>query len=453
MSLPSIVKRFIPPIISLAMFMEALDTTVINTAIPTMAESLKVGPVDLKIALISYLLSLAIFIPISGWLADKFGMKKIFMIAMTIFTVSSIFCGFSNNLWELVIARTVQGLGGALMVPVGRLMILKWFDRTELVQTMNKIIVPALIGPALGPLLGGWITETFSWRWIFWVNIPFGILTLLLAYYFLPESRAEKIEPFDKIGFILFGLGLAGFTFGLSGLSEETFQFKPILEIIFASLILLGIYSLRPKRHHLLRIRTFRLSIMGNIFTRLGFGAMPFLLPLMLQIPLGYSPQFSGLIVAMTAIGAMFVKSFSRDLLAYFGFKYLLLINTILLGLSLSLFSTLTSSTSVILMILYGLICGFLASLQFSGMNPLAFSETLPQELSHATSIHSVTIQISQSFSVALSALVLKNVGVHHLTLKAFHLTFLIFSIITMLASSVFLFMQKNDGANLIGEK
>ncbi len=462
MNISPAVKRFILPIASLAMLMETVDMTIINTAIPAMSKSLHVGPIDLKIALISYLLSLAIFIPISGWLADKYGIKKVFIIALGIFTLSSISCGFSNNLWELVIGRTIQGLGGSLMAPLGRLMVVKWFERDELIQTMNRVVIWALIGPALGPLLGGFLTEHFSWRWIFWVNIPFGIINIILAHYLLPESRAEKIHKLDITGFLLFGLGLAGLTFGLSALSEEGLNLSIIIPIIAFSLLLLISYILHSKRQNfpvlntnLFRLRTFRLSILGNILTRLGFGGIPFLLPLMLQIPLRYSPQFAGGIVAAFAIGAMIVKLFSKRLISYTGFKKLLLINTVLLGLSLSLFASITATTSSIIIVLFVLISGFFASLQYSCMNPLAFSDTSPNETSGATSIHSVTIQISASFSVAICALILKKFshsspGEHLLNLSDFHYTFLIVSLMTILSTAVFFFLKKEDGSNLI---
>jgi len=462
MNISPAIKRLIPPIVSLALLMETVDMTIINTAIPAMSKSLHVGPIDLKIALISYLLSLAIFIPISGWLADKYGIKKMFIIALGIFTLSSVSCGFSDNLWELVIARIFQGMGGSLMAPLGRLMIVKWFERDELVQTMNRVVILALIGPALGPLLGGFLTETFSWRWIFWVNIPFGLMNILLAYFLLPESRAEKTHKLDITGFLLFGLGLAGLTFGLSALSEDAMNLSLVILILIFSVVLIIFYILHSRRQifpvlntSLFRLRTFRLSILGNIFTRLGFGGLPFLLPLMLQIPLGYSPQHAGGIVAAFAVGAMLVKSFSKRILVFAGFKRLLLINTVLLGLSLLLFATVTPGTSSIMMIIFVLISGFFASLQYSGMNPLAFAETSPEELSNATSIHSVTIQISSSFSVAICALILKkfshsSAGGHVLNLTDFHDTFLIISLMTIVSSIVFLFLKKEDGLSLV---
>ncbi len=455
-------KRVIPPIVALAIFMEAVDTTIINTAIPTMAQSLHVSVVDLKIALISYLLSLAIFIPISGWLADKFGTKKVFMSAIIVFTLSSMACGFSTQLYGLVIARFFQGMGGALMIPVGRLIIVRVFDRSELITTMNRVIVPALIGPALGPLLGGIISEAFSWRWIFWVNVPFGIINLSLAYYYIENVKIKNLPPLDKIGFLLFGFGLAGLVFGFSALSETGFSVTLIALIFFTSGIFLLTYAFYSRKikypvlkMKLFALRTFRISVLGNLITRLGFGGVPFLVPLFLQIPLGYSPEMSGLMVAVTAIGAMLTKAFSRKITAIFGFRKLLLINTAAMGLALWLFMLVNPGTSWFVIGLFTLIFGILMSLQFSTMNPLSYSEVSQEDSGYVTSIVSVVQQVAASFGVATTALILKRFDIFGkiepvLNLSDFHRTFFLLGAFTILTSVVFLFLKKEDGQNLI---
>jgi EmrB/QacA subfamily drug resistance transporter len=455
-------KRIIPPIVALAIFMEAVDTTIINTAIPSMAHSLSVSVIDLKIALISYLLSLAIFIPISGWLADKFGTQKIFMSAILVFTLSSLACGFSTELYQLVLARFLQGMGGAFMIPVGRLIIVRLFHRTELISAMNRVILPALIGPALGPLLGGIISETFTWRWIFWVNIPFGILNFILAYYWIENVKTQKPLPLDKIGFLLFGLGLAGLVFGFSALSESGISRQFTFLVFLLSFILLISYALYATRskHPVLKIqlfliRTFRVSVMGNLITRLGFGGIPFLLPLFLQIPLNFSPQSAGMMVALTALGAMFIKFFSQFLVSTFGFKKLLLFNTIALGISLWLFIFVHQESSILIIAIFSLIYGVCASLQYSAMNPIAYSDISDEDIGPATSILSVNQQVSMSFGVAACALILKHFKIFStneplLTLSDFHHTFFVLGFITIIAASVFLFLKKDDGENLI---
>ncbi|HEX2548430.1 MAG TPA: MFS transporter, partial [Gammaproteobacteria bacterium] len=324
-------KKMITFVISLAMFMEAVDTTVINTAIPSMGQSLMVNPIDLKLALISYLLSLSIFIPISGWMADKFGIKRVFMSALLIFSVSSLWCGFSHSLTELVIARAVQGIGGALMVPIGRLIIVSSFKRHELILTMSRVVIVGALGLLLGPVFGGIISHYLTWRWIFWINIPVGIINILLAYIYLKEFPAKKVVPLDKLGFILFGAGLAGLTFGVSAIRESSISISISIGFIVTAILLLITYVWHS-RHvkspivntDLLRIRTFQVSILGNIFSRLGFGAVPFLLPLMLQISLDYPAQISGLLLAPIAIGLLFVKPLIMRTLRWFGYKKLL---------------------------------------------------------------------------------------------------------------------------------
>jgi len=452
------IKRMVPPIVSLALFMEAIDTTIINTAIPSMAQSFRVSAIDLKITLISYLVSLAIFIPISGWLADRFGAKKIFMSAVVIFTLSSLACGFSQSLYELVVARLFQGLGGSLMIPVGRLIIVRLFHRTELIQTMNRVIIPALIGPALGPLLGGVITEQFSWRWIFWVNIPFGIVNFILAHYWLQDFKATKISAFDYTGFILLGVGLAGFAFGFSALSESAIHFSYAMSVIVLALLFLLGYFWHATRHTpvllslaLFKFRTFRVSILGNLCSRLGISGVPFLLPLLLQIGLKYSPQVSGAMVAFLAVGAILGKFVSRRVIRFFGFKKILIINTLLLGLSLWLFMLINAQLFWGYIALITLLYGIMTSLQFSSMNPLVYAD-VPAELSSTvTSWVSVTQQMATSFGVATCALILGRFKT--LSVSDFHSTFFILGIITIVASLVFLGLKKNDGGSLLNEQ
>lgn len=457
-------KRMIPPIVALAIFMESVDISIINTAIPSMARSLHVNVINLKVALISYLLSLAIFIPISGWLADRFGTRNIFMGAIAIFTISSAACGFSKDLFELVLARFFQGMGGALMIPVGRLIIVRLFDRSELISAMNRVIVPALIGPALGPFLGGIISQNFSWPWIFWVNIPFGVLNLVLAYYWIQNVKLEKNPPFDGWGFVLFGLGLAGLVFGFSALTESGISPALIYAVFSLSVLLLisYVYYSTQVEHPVLKIsllstRTLRISVLGNLFSRLGFGGIPFLLPLFLQIPLGYSPTIAGLCVALTAIGAMLIKVVSKNLARRFGFKRLLLMNTFLIGFDLWLFMLVHPGTPLFLIGIFTLFLGILLSLQFSSMNPMAYADIPSEDTGAVTSIMSMMQQVAMSFGVAITALVLKHFVIFGaeprvLSLSDFHHTFFILGLLTILSSTVFLRLKKEDGQNLIHE-
>ncbi len=455
-------KNIILLIVSFAMFMEAVDTTVINTAIPAMSHSLNVNPLDLKLALISYLLSLAIFIPISGWVADKFGVKKVFMIAVGVFTASSIWCGFTHNLFELITARIVQGLGGSLTLPVGRLIIVRTCERHELISKMSIVVMVASLGMMLGPVLGGFITNYFTWRWIFWVNVPVGLLTILLSIYLLPAMPARPVAALDKLGFILFGSGLATLTFGLSTFSESNVSSSHSLFLIAIAFVLLTLYiwHSRGRAHpivkvELLRERTFRVSVLGNLLARLGFGGVPFLIPLLLQLSLGFSPQLSGMLLAPTAFGVLMVKSFSLPILRYFGYKKLLILNTFLVSFSLWSFATIGQSTSIASIALLSFIYGFLISLQYTGMNSLAYANVSSENISAATSIMSTIQQLAQSFGVAVAALFVRyfSSGYSVDTLvspSVFHKTFITMSLITFLSVVIFIQMRKEDGQELI---
>lgn len=454
--------RIIPIIVSLAFFMESMDSTVINTAIPAMSQSLNVNPVDLKIALISYLLSLAMFIPISGWLADKFGTKKVFITAFLIFTLSSFWCGFSHNLYELVIARFIQGLGGALNLPVGRLIILRTFGRHNLINTMSRIVTVGALGLMLGPVLGGLITHYLSWHWIFWINLPIGFIAILLASYGLTNPTLQPVPPLDKKGFILFGGALAGFTFGLSEMSESTVSLARGATIILLAVILFILYVWHSRRQpnpivktDLLKLRTFKISVLGNLLSRLGFGGVPFLLPLLLQIGLGFPAQLSGLLLAPTAVGVVIVKPYLVRLLRFFGYKRLLILNTTLAAISLWTFIFVNHGTSLFIIGSLTFLYGLMISIQYSAMNTLAYSDIPAEHLSAATSIMSTLQQISQSFGVAVSALFLRyfsslstlNFG---LTTSIFHHTFFVIGLITLLSSVIFLYLKKGDGRQMI---
>lgn len=449
--------------VALAMFMEAVDTTIINTAIPVMAASLEVNPIDLKLALISYLLSLAIFIPISGWIADKFGIKKVFMIAVIIFTLSSVWCGFTQNLWALIVARIIQGLGGSLTLPIGRLIILRTCQRHELVSKMSIVVMVAALGMMLGPLLGGVITHYFSWRWIFWVNAPAGILTLLLSAKLLPFMPSYKVPPLDKIGFVLFGTGLATLTLSLSLFSESRVSILQSLSIFLAAILLLLGYSWHSyKRQNpivkieLLTIRTFRISVVGNLLVRMSFGGMPFLLPLLLQIGLHFSPQLSGLLLAPIALGVFVVKPLSMTILRRLGYRKLLIFNTIFISLSLWSFSSINEKSSIFEISCLTFIYGFLVAMQYTGMNSLAYSNINDNDMSPAASIMATIQQLAQSFGVAISAILLSFFSYEfsehqQLTTKIFHQTFVTLGILTILIGLIFTRLKTEDGQEMIG--
>lgn len=455
-------KKIIPFIVSLALFMEAVDTTIINTAIPAMARSLQVDPVDLKIALISYLLTLAIFIPISGWVADKLGIKRVFIAALIIFTVSSLWCGLANNLWELIIARSLQGIGGSLMLPVGRLILVRTFARHEYIATINRVVMVGGLGLMLGPVIGGFITHYISWHWILWVNIPVGCITIAFVMFCIKDEPPKKVHPLDKLGFVLFGAGLSTLTFGLTAMTETEVHHGVALSIILVAVILLMSYAWhsRSKRYpivntQLLHLRTFRVSVLGNLLCRFSFGGVPFLLPLFLQVALGYPAQVSGLLLAPMAFGVLLVKPFSLKLLRLFGYKRLLVLNTVLLSFSMWTFIGINSQTSIPIIACYTFIFGFFTSLQYSGMNTLAYADITPDDLSSATSIMSTMQQISQSFGVAVAAFLLSFYSADlssriNLTPTVFHHTFFAMGFLTLISVTLFMRLKPNDGTTMI---
>src|SRR4051795_13731549 len=303
-------------IVACAMFMQNLDSTIIATALPTIAQSLGETPLRLNVAITCYLLSLAVFVPISGWTADRFGARRVFAAAIIVFTLGSIGCGLSNSLGMLVAARIVQGIGGAMMVPVGRLILLRSFPKTDLVRAMSYVSVPALIGPIMGPPLGGLIVTYFSWRWIFFINIPIGVLGVLLVNLFVANLREGAPRPFDLRGFVLTGVGLASLAFGFETIGRGALPWVTVVALLVGGALCLALYVRHARRvDHpiidlaLMRIPTYAMTTIGGFLFRMGLGALPFLMPLMLQVGFGLDPLSSGLITFASAAGALSNKA------------------------------------------------------------------------------------------------------------------------------------------------
>ena len=457
-------KRITMFTVSLGLFMDVLDSNILNTAIPVMAKNFQVHPIDLKIALISYLLSLAIFIPISGWVADRFGTKRIFIAAMGLFTFSSFLCGYAHTLLELVIARSIQGIGGAFMISVGRLIIARTFERHQLVEAMNAVIMVVSLAVMLGPFVGGVITEHLSWPWIFWVNIPAGILAIAIAIYGLQDNEPKKKRPFDFLGFVLFGGSLALLCFALSELSESNDNLRATISTLAIAILLLLVCLRHATKHPhpvidtaLFRFRTFRISVFGNLLARLGFGGMPFLLPLLQQIGLGFSPQLSGLLLIPVAIGIIFAKCFAYRILRKIGYKRFLIGNTLCVGLVLATFQTISLSTPLLVIACLTFTFGAFTAAQYTGMNSLAFAEISKDDLSASTSITSTTQVLAQTLGVAVSAILLRIFASFlkdsaHLTTAVFHHAFMGMSVLTFLAVFVFIGLKADDGKQMLVE-
>jgi len=376
--------------------MQSLDTTILNTAVPAIAKALAVAPLSMKAVLASYTLSLAVFIPISGWMADRFGTRRVFSSAIGLFTLGSLFCGLSSNIHVLVACRILQGCGGAMMVPVGRITLVRTFAKSELIRAMSFVAIPGLIGPMLGPIAGGVIVAYFHWRVIFFINIPVGLLGLYLIYRHLPDYRADRSNPLDLIGLILFGSGIALLSYVLEVFGEHTLSVSQILTLLAISIVLLAGYGLRAARIRfpllalgLFRIRTFRASVSGSFFTRLGIGGIPFVMPLLYQVGLGFTPIQSGLLMMPQAIAAMSLKMTMPKILALFGYRAVLISNTVILGLLIVLFATIGVGTPVWLIVLQSFCFGFFSSLQYTSMNTLVYADITEEQTSSASSIAS----------------------------------------------------------------
>ena len=405
-------KRLLPWLVAVAFFMESLDTTILNTAVPTVAAALKVVPLSMKAVLSSYTLSLAVFIPISGWMADRFGTRRVFASAIGLFTFGSFLCGISTNIHALVACRVLQGCGGAMMVPVGRLTIVRTFAKSELIRAMSFVAIPGLIGPMLGPIAGGLIVGYLHWRVIFFVNLPIGLIGLCLVYLHLPDYR-EKSNPLDFIGLILFGSGIALLSYVLEVFGEHTLSVPAILGLLVTSILLLSGYGLHAARTAfpllnlaLFRIRTFRAAVSGSFFTRLGIGGIPFILPLLYQIGLGFTPIQSGLLMMPQAIAAMSFKMTMPWILTRFGYRAVLISNTVILGMLITLFAAIGSGTPVWVIVALAFCFGFFSSLQYTSMNTLVYADIDEQQASGASSIASTMQQMSMSFGVAWASLV-----------------------------------------------
>jgi EmrB/QacA subfamily drug resistance transporter len=456
--------RATPLIVAVSLFMENMDSTVIATSLPAIARDIGTNPLALKLAITSYLLSLAIFIPASGWAADRFGARNVFRLAIAVFMLGSIGCALSHSLEDFVAARIFQGMGGAMMTPVGRLIVVRSIDKTLLLNAMSLLTIPALIGPICGPPLGGFITTYASWHWIFIINVPIGLVGIVLATRFIPNIRAEYPYPFDLIGFILSGLAIGGLAFGLSVMG---LAFLP--DGIVAALIGVGavsgvayvIYARRTAAPildlSLLKLPTFRASIFGGFMFRLGVGAIPFLLPLLLQLGFGLSPFQSGLITFTSALGSMFMKAAATTVLKHFGYRNVLLYNSLISAVFIAACATFIQGMPFAAMIAILLVGGFFRSLQFTSVNTIAYAEIEAPVMSRATSMVAAFQQLSLSTGVAVGALVVEiTLRLKHgaaISATDFPPAFLAISLLSAAAALIFMQLPADAGAELSGRR
>ncbi|MCB8820983.1 DHA2 family efflux MFS transporter permease subunit [Microvirga rosea] len=457
-------SRLLPLIIATALFMENTDSTVIATSLPMIAQDIGEDPIALKLALTSYLVGLAIFIPISGWMADKFGSKTIFRAAIGVFMIGSLSCAAAGSLEGFVLARFIQGMGGAMMVPVGRLVLLRSVPRHEVVQALATLTIPALIGPIAGPPLGGFITTYFDWRWIFFINIPIGILGIVLATIFVPEIKEEEIPPFDFTGFILAGAGFALLMLGFASGGRHMIPLSVSVAcvVIGAISVILFIRHARRTPHPvlqlgLLRLPTFRASVTGGSLFRVGIGAIPFLLPLMFQVGFGLSPLASGSLTFIAAVGALFMKTMAKRILEHVGFKRLLTINAVIGAAFVAANGFFTPTTPHWLIMTVLLVGGCFRSLQFTSLNAIAYAEVSNRDMSSATSLSSVAQQLALSMGVALGASALEGASRFHgsptIVAQDFGPAFWIVAAVAVLSTFAFMGLPHDAGAEMSGHK
>jgi EmrB/QacA subfamily drug resistance transporter len=460
-SISDATKRMLPWLVAVAFFMESLDTTILNTAVPVVAHDMAITPLNMKSVLASYTISLAVFIPISGWMADRFGTRRVFSVAIGIFTLGSVLCGLSTNVHALVACRILQGCGGAMMVPVGRLTLVRTFPKFELVQAMSFVAIPGLIGPMLGPVAGGFIVNYFHWRAIFFVNIPVGIVGLILVYLQLPDYKAEETTPLDIVGLILFGAGIALLSYVLEIFGEHSLNAGEVSGLLaIAAALLLG-YALHAHATDypilqlaLFRIRTFATSVSGSFFTRLGIGGVPFLLPLLYQEGLGLNPLQSGLLITPQALAALSTKFFMPGLLRRLGYRTILVSTTVVLGFMLMLFATVDRHTPIWLILIQVFCYGALASIRNTSMNTLAYADVPPERASNASSIASTVQQLSTSFGVVIAGLTAafflpdRNHASPGQITSGIHGAFLALGAFTIVSTIIFWRLKNDDGGD-----
>ncbi|MBI3434938.1 MAG: MFS transporter [Proteobacteria bacterium] len=453
-------ERIVPLIVAVALFMENMDSTVIATALPAIAEAIGASPLALKLAITSYLLALAIFIPASGWIADRFGARTIFRVAIAVFVAGSIGCAMADSLFHFIVARFVQGMGGALMTPVGRLVLVRSIEKRDLVAAMTWVTMPALVGPMIGPPLGGFITTYASWHWIFIINVPMGLVGIVLATRYIENVRAEQPDPFDLRGMILSGLGFGGIVFGTNLVGLSFAPWPLVAALIAAGAMALATYVLHARRTPvpildlgLFRLPTFRASVLGGFIFRTGIGALPFLLPLMLQLGFHRNPFESGLITFSTALGAMTMKMAVPHILRRYGFRTTMTINSVMSAALLAACAGFAPSTPVGVMVMVLVVGGFFRSLQFTSINTLAYADVDHARVSRATAIVSVAQQLAISTGVALGAFAVEiSLQVSHkaaLSADEFPPAFLFVAAISAASILVFAQLPRDAGAEL----
>jgi EmrB/QacA subfamily drug resistance transporter len=452
-------RILIPLVVGCAFFMEGLDSTMLAVAIPDMARSLGEPPLRLNLVITTYLLSLAVFIPVSGWIADRLGTRLVFCVAIAIFATGSLLCGLSTSLPTILVMRVLQGFGGAMMTPVGRLILLRSFPRSDLVSAMNWMTIPAMIGPTVGPIIGGFVTTYISWRAIFFLNLPIGVTGVALALWLMEDFRAPAPTRFDLRGFCLAGVGLAFLELAIENVGRPMVPGVLGMMVFVAAIAILSLYGWHARHREdpvldlrLLSIRTFRIGTVIGSVCRMGLDATPFLLPLLFQVGFGLSPFQSGLLTFSSSLGAMLVRTLSSPLLRYFGFRRLLVGGACLAAAVTAGFGLLRPDTPVWLTVVVVLLSGCIRSIQYLGLNTISYADVPAPLLSKSTSVGGVAQQLARGFGIALGAALLAVIaGPRALTIGDFELALFLIALLPLASALGFLRLSPVDGAEVSG--
>lgn len=446
-------QRMLLWLVAIGFFMQTLDGTIVNTALPAMAQSLGESPLRMQSVIVAYTLTMAMLIPASGWIADRFGTRRVFLAALAVFTLGSLLCAYAPSLTLLTAARALQGAGGAMLLPVGRLAVLRAFPREKFMPAMTMVAIPGLIGPLLGPTLGGWLVEYASWHWIFLINIPIGVLGCLATVALMPDFRGKDIERFDTAGYALLAASMVMISVALDGLGDAGMRHAVVLVLIIFGLTCLAAYWLRASRHpaplfplSLFKVGSFSVGACGNLFARIGNASMPFTIPLLLQVNLGYSASHAGMMMIPSALGGMLVKRIVTPLVRRAGYRKVLIVNTLLVGACIASFALFSLAMPFWLRLLQLGIFGALNSLQFSAMNAVTLKDLPPPLASSGNSLHSMVQMLAMSLGVAVAGGLLATFtsllapSPASATPLAFQATFICMGLIT--ACSAWIFWQ-----------
>ncbi|CEJ14293.1 putative transport protein HsrA [bacterium YEK0313] len=438
-------------VVAVGFFMQMLDSTIVNTALPAIAASLGENPLRMHFVVIAYSLTMAMLIPASGWIADRFGTRQVFMAAIILFTLGSIGCAVSRTLTELVLTRIVQGFGGAMLLPVGRLAVMRAVPREEFLPAMSFIAIPGLLGPLIGPTLGGWLVQVASWHWVFLINVPIGIIGCILTYTHMPDSRAASIGRFDFAGYLMLSVGMVALSFSLDGLAGLGMAHATVLLLLVFSMALIIAYGLHAQRRpdplfplYLFKIHTYSVGLLGNLFARIGSGAMPFLMPLLLQVCLGYNAMDAGMMMLPVAAAGMFAKRITPPLIRSQGYRRVLVGNTLLLGVMMMSFALVTPGQPLWIRLIQLGVFGMLNSLQFTAMNTITLRDLDSDGAGSGNSLFSMVQILAMSLGVTVAgALLATFVGMFGSsglagTLPAFQATFLCIGLITCASAWIF---------------